>query len=175
MEVTFIEKKYKVTPRFKEIVTSKLSRLDKYFDSPAVAKVFASTENKNEKIEVSLTVKGVMYRAEVKGNNNYENIDLALPKLEKQIVRNKQKYGKGKKNMPFADSYEYLEEEPDLTLKEITKTKKFDLDPITTEEAKDASERLGHTFYVFLNAETGKVNIIYKRTDGRFGLIEVNF
>ena len=58
---------------------------------------------------------------------------------------------------------------------EIYKKKSFELDPIMVEEAKDAIERLGHTFYVFLNAETGKVNVLYKRRDDKYGLIEVNF
>ncbi len=176
MDIKFIEKKYKVTPRFKEIVTNKLAKLEKYFDDPVSVTVYASTENKSERLEVNLNAKGVLYRAEVKGNNNYENIDLTLPKLEKQIIRNKQKRVKGRRNANVdVDTFEYLEEKPDLTLKEITRVKKFELDPITTEEAKDAIERLGHTFYIFLNAETGKVNVLYKRNDGRYGLIEVEF
>ena len=174
MDITFIEKKYKVTPRFKEIATNKLAKLEKYFDSPISVKVFASSENKNEKLEVNINVKGVLFRAEVMGNNNYENIDLTLPKLEKQILRNKQKRVKGRRGAQEEPvEYEYLEETPDLTLKEITKVKRFELDPITTEEAKDAIERLGHSFYIFLNAHTGEVNVLYKRNDGRYGLIEV--
>ena len=176
MDITFIEKKYKITPRFKEIVSNKLAKLDKYFDFPVTAMVFASTENKDEKLEVNLSVKGALYRSEVKGNNNYDNIDLVLPKLERQIVRMKQKHIKNRRGAKNeAVDFEFLAEAPDLTVKEITKTKKFDLDPITVEEAKDAIERIDHTFYIFLNAETGKVNVLYKRNDGRYGLIEVNF
>lgn len=176
MDITFIEKKYKITPRFKEIVSNKLSKLDKYFDTPATAKVFASVENKDEKLEINISVKGLLYRSEVKGNNNYDNIDLVLPKLEKQIVRTKQKLVKNRRGAKGAPAeYEFLQETPDLTIKEVTKIKKFDLDPITVEEAKDAIERIGHTFYIFLNAETGKVNVLYKRNDDRYGLIEVNF
>lgn len=174
MEVTFIEKKYKIAQRFKDVITEKLSKLDKYFPEQASAKVFCSRENKNEKLELTVIYKGVIFRSEVSGLNNYENIDLALPKLEKQIVRSKQKFVKSKRKATKAD-FEYLAEEPDMNVAEIAKTKVFDLDPITVDDAKDAIERLGHSFYVFLNVQTGKVNIIYKRKDNKYGLIEINF
>ena len=64
---------------------------------------------------------------------------------------------------------------PETKLPEIYKKKSFELEPIMVEEAKDAIERLGHTFFIFLNAETGKVNVLYKRNDEKYGLIEVNF
>ena len=175
MEITFIEKKYKATTHFRDVVSDKLSKLDKYFDAPVAAKVFCSKENKTEKLEVNLVVKGVLFRSEVAGNNNYENIDLLLPKLERQIVRSKQKGVKGRKNAPKDLGYEYLAEEPDMTIGEIARKKSFELDPITVDEAKDAIERLGHSFYIFLNAETGRVNVIYKRKENKYGLIEVNF
>ena len=105
----------------------------------------------------------------------YENIDLALPKLEKQIVRNREKVTQSKRSAPKNVGFEFLEEVPDLKLPEIYKKKTFELDPIMVDEAKDAIERLGHTFYIFLNAETGKVNVLYRRSDKKYGLIEVNF
>lgn len=174
MKITFVEKKYKASPKLKDIITDKLSRLDKYFDGGADAKVVLSQQNKTEKMEVNLTFKGVLYRSEMTGNSNYENIDLVLPKLERQIVRAKQKYVKGRKTAK-TESFEFLEEAPEMELADISRTKKFELEPITIEEAKDAIERLGHTFYIFLNAETGKVNVIYKRKDEKYGLIEVTY
>ena len=71
--------------------------------------------------------------------------------------------------------FEFLEELPELKLPDISKKKVFDLDPITLEDAKDGIERLGHNFYIFLNAETGKVNVLYRRNDNKYGLIEVNY
>ena len=64
---------------------------------------------------------------------------------------------------------------PEVKLPEVFKKKSFNLDPMSEDEAKDAIERLGHTFYIFLNAESGKVNVLYRRNDGKFGLIEVNY
>ncbi len=175
MKITFIEKKYKISKRFKDILEEKIERLSRYFGEDSTVRVVCSEQNKQEKLELTLTNKGVLYRAEVSSGNMYDNIDLALPKLEKQIVRNKQKVTKGKRNAPKNVGFEFLEEMPETKLPEIYKTKTFDLDPIMVEEAKDAIERLGHTFFIFLNAETGKINVIYRRNDQKFGLIEVNY
>ncbi len=175
MKVEFIENKYKIAKRFKDVMTEKLSRLDKYFGEGASARVVCSEQNKNQKLEVTITNKGLLYRSEVSGQNMYDNIDLALPKLEKQIVRNREKLQQKKRGGTKVVGFEFLDELPDLKLPDIYKKKTFDLEPILLEDAKDAIERLGHTFYIFLNAETGKVNVIYRRNDGKFGLIEVNF
>ncbi len=175
MKITFVENKFKIAKRFKDVMTEKLNKLDKYFGETATARVVCSKQGKNEKLEVTITNKGLLYRSEVMGMNNYENIDLALPKLEKQIVRNREKLTQKKRTAPKNLGFEFLEEMPELKLPEIYKKKVFDLEPIVLEEAKDAIERLGHSFYVFLNAETGKVNVLYRRNDEKFGLIEVNF
>ncbi len=175
MKITFVEKNYKMGNRFKDVMTEKLAKLDKYFGEDAAARVVASEQNKVEKLEVTITNKGVLYRSEVKSDNNYNNIDLALPKLEKQIVRSREKLTKSKRTAPKNVGFEFLEEMPELKLPEVFKKKTFDLEPTLLEDAKDAIERLGHSFYIFLNAETGKVNVLYRRADSKFGLIEVNF
>lgn len=177
MKIAFVERKYKISNRFKDVLTEKLEKLNRYFGDDASARVVCSLENKVEKLEITITNKGLLYRSEVSGLNMYENIDLALPKLEKQIIRNREKVTKSKRNAPkdIGVGFEFLDEMPELKLPEIYKKKVFDLDPIMIEEAKDAIERLGHTFYIFLNAETGKVNVIYRRNDNKYGLIEVNF
>ena len=175
MKITFVEKKYKIGNRFKDVMSEKLSRLDKYFTDETTARVVCSAQNKIEKVEVNINCKGVLYRAEVSGNNNYDNIDLVLPKLEKQIVRTNEKRkeikAKGSKQTNNL-AYEFLEEEPEA-VPEVYKTKTFDLDPMPVDEARFAIERLGHDFFVFLNAETGKINILYRRKDGKFGLIDL--
>lgn len=175
MKITYVEKKYKIAKRFKDVMSEKLSKLDRYFGEDATARVVCSEQNKQEKLEVTITNKGVLYRSEVVGLNMYENIDLALPKLEKQIVRSREKISQKKKAGAKDVAFEYLDEMPEVKLPEIYKKKSFELDPIMVEEAKDAIERLGHTFYIFLNAETGKVNVLYKRNDNKYGLIEVTF
>ena len=178
MKVSYVEKDFKIAKRFKGVMEEKLAKLDRYFGEDATARVVCSKQNKVEKLEVTITNKGLLFRSEVSGANMYENIDLALPKLEKQIVRNRGKVRDKRKNAPknVGDvEFEFLEEEPEFKLPGIEKRKSFNLSPVLVEEAKDALERLGHPFYVFLNARTGKVNVLYARHNGGYGLIEVNY
>lgn len=131
-------------------------------------------QNKIEKLEVTISNKGLLYRSEVSGENMYNNIDLALPKLERQIIRHRGKKRDAKKKTEKI-AFEFIDEMPEVKLPDIYKKKSFDLEPIMIDDAKDAIERLGHTFFIFLNAETGKINVLYRRNDGKFGLIEVNY
>lgn len=174
MKIDFLERNFKISNKLKNIITEKVERLSKYFGDDAKAKVLCSEQNKQKKLELTIVNKGVLYRSEVSSDDMYSNIDLALPKIERQIVRRKdKKLAKNKvKELP---TFEFLTEEPEQKLPDIFKKKVFDLDPITVEDAKDFIERLGHEFFVFLNAETGKVNILYRRRDEKFGLIEVNY
>ena len=180
MKIEIIDRDgYKSAVRFKKIVTEKLEKLGKYFDDEAKVRVVCRKVAKQEKLEITLTSKGCLYRSEVTSDNMYDNIDIALPKLEKQIVRlaDKKKDKKGKKalkDMPAVLPFEFLDEEPE-ELPAIFKKKTFDLEPMLIDDARYAIERLGHDFYVFLNAESGKVNVLYKRADGKFGLIDLNY
>ena len=176
MKIEFIEKNYDIGNRLKDIITKKIEKLDRYFGDNAVARVVCSLQNKTYKLELTVTNKGLLYRSEVTGENMYENIDFALPKIERQIVKQSQK----RKDLFKANAFEipsflFLEDEPKEEKKEIYKTKKFELDPITVEDAEMNLEAVDHDFYVFLNAETGKVNVLYRRKDGKLGLIECNY
>jgi len=173
MKIEVIERKYKASKRFNDILTDKLEKLDKYFGKGAIARVVVSKQGKREKLEITIMNSGVLYRSEVEGDNMYSNIDLALPKIERQIVRRSEKSNPKKLKAP-AVAFEFIEEKP-APLADIFKKKSFELDPMTTEDAKEALERLDHDFYIFLNAETGKVNVLYARKDGKLGLIEVKF
>ena len=178
MKIEILERGgYKVSQRLDRILREKLERLSKYFDGEVNVKVVCIKVAKQEKLEITITSKGLMYRSEVTSDNMYDNIDYALPKLEKQIVRNnekrKEKKAKGSKQENFLPC-EFLEEEPE-ELPSIYKKKTFDLDPRMIDDARFAIERLGHDFFVFLNAETGKINILYRRKDGKFGLIDLNY
>ena len=172
MKIKFVERNYKIADRFKEVMKAKLEKLKRYFGDDATVTVACVKQNKQEKLEITVSNKGILFRSEVMSDNMYDNIDLALPKLEKQIVRNREKKIDAKKKK---NEFEFIYEMPEVKLPEVFKKKSFNLDPMSEEEAKDAIERLGHTFYIFLNAESGKVNVLYRRNDGKFGLIEVNY
>ena len=164
MKIEFVERNYKISKKLKEIATEKIERLSKYFGSDARAKVVCSEQNKTQKLELTIVNKGMLYRSEVASDEMFNNIDLALPKIERQIVRHKDK-NLAKSRVKEVNAFEFITETPEEKLPDIYKKKTFDLDPITVEDAKDFIERLGHTFFVFLNAETGKVNVLYKRAD----------
>lgn len=175
MKIEFTEKNYKISDKLKEVITKKISKLERYFGD-AVARVVCKMDNKTHKLEVTITNKGLMYRAEVVGENMYENIDFALPKIERQVIKQYEK--KRDKFRDLVIDYSdlaFLDEKPEIIDKGIIKKKYFNLDPITVEDAKDYLDTIGHDFYVFLNAENGKVNILYNRKDDRLGLIECNF
>lgn len=174
MKTEFIERNYKIGKKLQTIIDEKLARLDKYFGEDANARVVASKQGKREKLEITITNKGVLYRGEVESDNMYSNIDTALPKIERQIVRQNEKKKsidrQKLKKLPF----EFIDKKPE-PIAEVFKRKTFNLDPELLEEAQEAMERVGHTFYIFLNAKTGKVNVLYRRNDNKLGLIEVNY
>lgn len=174
MKIEFLERNYKISKRLKEIITEKVERLDKYFGGDATVKVLCSEQNKMHKLELTIINKGMLYRSEVTSDEMFMNIDLALPKIERQIVRNKDKKMAKSRAKEVVD-FEFIEKAPEEKLPEIFKKKTFDLEPITPDDAREYIDRLGHEFFIFLNAETGKVNVLYRRKDAKFGLIEVNY
>ena len=174
MKIDILERGgYKASKRIKTIIEDKLAKLNKYFDEEPNAKVVLLKVAKQEKLEITISCKGLLFRCEVASDNMYNNIDYALPKLEKQIVRYNQKR-KEKKKGAIEFPFEFLEEKPE-ELPAIYKTKTFDLDPMLIDDARFAIERLGHDFFAFLNAESGRINILYRRKDGKFGLIDLKY
>lgn len=174
MKIDILSKNYRVNDRLRTIVEDKISRLDKYFGADAKVKVVCSEQNKIKKMEITVTNKGLLYRSEVTSDNMFENIDLALPKIERQIVRANEKLKDKKKKAKEFPVFEFIDEIP-APLPDVYKKKSFDLEPLTIDDANDYMARLDHEFFIFLNAETGKVNVLYKRKDGKLGLIEVNY
>lgn len=176
MKIEIIERNYDVGVRLRTLFEKKIEKLDRYFNDTAVARIVCASEGKRFKLELTIANKGNIYRSEAYGENMYENIDVVLPKIEKQIIKyytkNRDKLKKGAMDMP---NYEFLAEKPKEEDKKIYKHKVFDLDPILVEDAKEYLENLEHDFYVFLNAETGKVNVLYNRKDGELGLIECRY
>ncbi len=172
MEIKYVVKNYKMSDKFKDIIEKKLQKLEKYFNKDVSVKVACTEQNDMCKLEITINSSGLFIRSEVYSDNMYNNIDLAMPKLERQIVKNNKKFkGKFAEKGNF-DVLEYLEEVPEIIPNKVVKKKTFELDPISVEDAEAYMEAVGHNFYVFLNGETGEINILYKRNDGNLGLIE---
>ncbi len=173
MKIEITAKNYEVSQKLRDIIEKKVQRLDKYFNDDATAKILCKQENNIFKLELNVRSKGLFYRAEVAGENMYENIDLALPKVERQIVKYSEKFrDKFRKGTDFATDFVYIEKAPEPKDKSVVKKKTYELEPIGVEDAMMFLETLDNNFYVFLNRETNKVNVIYRRLDGNFGLIE---
>ncbi len=173
MKIEITSKNYNVSEKLKDIIEKKVGKLDKYFNDDAVAKVNCRTEGKINKLELTVRSKGLFYRAEVSSDNMYENIDLALPKVERQIVKYGDKFFTRLKKDSLNKDYLFFDEEPVIQKADVVKKKTFELEPISVEDAKVFLDTIDNNFYIFLNRETGKVNVMYKRMDNNLGLIEV--
>jgi putative sigma-54 modulation protein len=166
-----------VTPAIREYVEKKISKLERYFTEAPDAKVNVNLRfnpDKTSKVEVTIPLPQLVLRAEETNGDMYAGIDLITDKLERQIRKHKTKVNRKFREtgaVPFqvnTTSVDLLDEE-DL---EVVRTKRFDLKPMDSEEAILQMNMLGHNFYVFTNAETNRTNVVYKRKDGRYGLIE---
>ena len=169
-----------VTPAIREYVEKKISKLERYFSETPDAQVNVNLKTYNDKtskVEVTIPMSQLLLRAEEDHMDMYAAIDLISDKLERQIRKHKTKVNrkhreKGNLNELFG-SYESApnteEEEQDL---EIVRQKRFNLKPVDSEEAILQMDLLGHNFFVYTDAETNNTNIVYKRKDGKYGLIE---
>ena len=172
MNITISGKNIEITPGLKSAVTEKLGKLERYFTPDTKVIVTLSVEKERQKIEVTIPVKGNIIRSEQVSNDMYVSIDLVEEVIERQLRKYKNKIvDKKQANGNFQKAYienDYLENEEI----QILRTKKFDIKPMYPEDACVQMELLGHNFFVFCNAETEKVNVVYKRKGNTYGLIE---
>ncbi len=169
-----------MTDALKDYTTKRLSKLEKYIDDARIAQVALSLEGENHKVEVTIPLNGFILRGEVTAEDMYSAIDMVVEKLEKQIEKHKTKLYKSHRGaglkQAVADEIKQQLDLKDTTEKfKVVRTKRFALKPMDEEEAIMQMSLLGHTFFVFFNSETDEVNVVYKRKDGNFGLIEPDF
>ncbi|MDP9728635.1 ribosome hibernation-promoting factor, HPF/YfiA family [Alicyclobacillus tolerans] len=168
-----------ITPALHDFVDKKLGRLEKYFDAPPEREISVtlSVEKGFHKVEVMLQLHGVLFRAEEKSADMYASIDLVVDKLEQQINRHKSKINQRFRNQGLKTRIQSstgmdTREESELR---VVRTKRFPVKPMDVEEAMMQMDLLGHDFYVFTNAETEEVNVLYRRKSGDYGLIEPQY
>ncbi len=177
MRYTIIGKNIEVTEGLQEAVKDKLSKLEKYFKDDTVAKITLSVQKDEQKIEVTIPTKHRLIRAEESSNDMYVAIDLVNDIIERQIKKYKNKLIDKKQSAhSFSDLFINDEEESGYDDNiQIVKFKRFDIKPMTAEEACLQMEMLGHSFYVFVNADTEQTAVVYKRKNNTYGLIEAEF
>ena len=172
MRYTISGKNINITPGLKDAVESKLGKLERYFSPDTEVQVTLSVEKGRQKIEVTIPVKGSIIRAEQDSSDMYVSVDLVEEIIERQIKKYKTKIV-DKKQSALAFSEAFLQEEAEQ--EETVKTKRFAMKPMDAEEACVQMELLGHNFFMFLNADTNEVNVVYKRKGNSYGLIEPEF
>ncbi len=172
MNIIIIGKNIDVTPGLKEAVEEKIGKLEKYFTPDTEVHVTLSVEKDRHKIEVTIPVKGNIIRSEQVSNDLYVSIDLVEEIIERQLKKYKSKLTSYKQNNEnFKQDYIEKEFSDDDEIK-IIRSKKFDMKPMYPEDACVQMELLGHDFFVFQNAETDQVCVVYKRKGNTYGMIE---
>ncbi len=172
MQLSVKARNLEITPALRAYAEEKLSRLTRYLENIVTIHVVLSVEKHRQIAEVTLRVRDLTIRAEEESNDLYSSIDLVAEKLERQILRYKERImthaarggNRGTRGGAVAP---VAEEEP-----QVVKTKRFAIKPAGVDEAVLQMNLLGHSFYVFRNAVTDEVNVVYRRRDGHYGLIE---
>lgn len=181
MKYQITGKNIDVTSALDNAVGEKIVKLNKYFNDSVNAQVTLSVEKRKHIVEITIPFNGTVLRAEVDGDNMYNLIDDAVAIIEKRIHKCKGKIKSRKRGegighiaSAFANIPNTDEDDDDTPIK-IAKTKRFAIKPMNAEEAVMQMELLGHNFFVYLDGETEELNVVYKRKDGTYGLIEPIF
>ncbi|WP_299093532.1 ribosome-associated translation inhibitor RaiA [uncultured Metabacillus sp.] len=172
-----------ITPALREYAEKKIGKLEKYFEESVEANVNVNLKFYNDqesKIEVTIPMTDLVLRAEEHHEDMYAAIDLVVNKLERQIRKHKTKVNRKLREQgapKFVFSNNQSEEESAAVLdleepQEVVRTKRFNLKPMDSEEAILQMDMLGHNFFVYTDSKTNKTNVVYKRKDGKYGLIE---
>lgn len=173
MKVSYIGKKTVIKDSFKEYVEKKLSKLEKFFDDDPTATVVVSNHDEEETVEVTIKSHGIFFRAEKVSDDRTISMDMAIDVLTQQIVRNKTRLEKKFHDRSFPEMLEsYLPDPIPHDADILVKTKKFHMGVMDVEEAILQMNMLDHEFFMFRSGDTGEINVVYRRRDGNYGLLE---
>ncbi len=167
-------KKVEVTEPIRKYIEEKIGRLDKYFENPSgvTATVVVRIRGIEQIVEVTIPIQKMILRAEESHSDLYAAIDIVSDKIERQIRKNKTRMNKRTskgEDLGFDLSFDDMKEDEDSN---IVKRKEIEMKPMSEEEAILQMNLIGHEFFVFKNVETGEVDVLYKRKDGNYGIIE---
>lgn len=171
MTIQITAKKMQLSQSFTDYAEERISaKLDKFFGDDAKAKLTLSTIKNLIVLELTVTYSGVMFRAEQSAEDKNDALDACIDKIIRQIRKNKTKLAKQLRDTSFADKFEDTPDEQ--TDYEVIKYKKFVLKPMSVDEAILQMNMLGHGFFMFKNGDTGVVNVVYKRADENYAVLE---
>ena len=172
MKYNITGKNIELTAALENAVEEKIVKLDKYFNDNVTAQITLSVEKLSHIIEITIPFNGSVLRAEVEGRNMYNIMDDAVAVIEKQVNKFKNRLRDKHRTGSVSQFTPSFLEEADI---KIDRTKKFAIKPMSAEEAVLQMELVGHNFFVFFDSETEEVNVVYKRKNGTYGLIEPMF
>ncbi len=182
MVTKITSRKANIKDEFKERVDKKLSKLDRFFNKDVVADIIVTNEKEDEreKVEVTIRSNGIVYRGEKTTPDMFDSLECAVDAIVKQIVKNKTKIEKKLSTKTFVPKFDffdvdsmddYKKENEEEQEYKIVKHKLYTSKPMLPAEAILQMNMIDHDFFIFINAQTGKVNIVYKRKRGDYGLI----
>ncbi len=179
MKIIFKGKHIEVTDAMRNYIEKRLNKIERHFDHILEVIVTLSVEKNRQIVEATLQASRALIRAEEKTDDMYTSIDKVADKLERQIQKYKEKYFQkphpGSERKGVINEGVNVEDSESDKIAKIVRTKRFAIKPMSVEEAAMQMNLLGHNFFVFANDNTNKVNVLYKRKDGNFGLIEPEF
>ena len=173
MKIIVTGKNIAISDKIQDAIDKKFEKLGKYFADDIQAKVVIHPERAKVKMEATIVTKGTIFRAEDVSQDVFDCIDIVAEKLLSQMSKYKGKLMKRNKSKESI-KFEMIPEIPEQEENKIVKTKKFQLVPMTVEDAVLQMEMLQHNFFVFVDVETDNVNIVYKRNDDDYGLLETD-
>lgn len=176
MLITYIAKKVNLKDNFKNMVEKKLSKFDRLFNDSASATVKVTLEKNRQTVEITINDNGMIYRSENTSQEMNEAVDKCIAILGRQIRKNKTKLEKRLREGSIDEfiAAEPIEDEADfeeLDGYDVYRVKKIPAKPMLVDEAILRMNMIGHQFFMFNNAETAHINVVYKRADGRYGLL----
>jgi len=174
MKIIVTGKNINVSDKIQEAIDKKFEKVGKYFTDDTRANIVMHPEKDKVKLEATIVAKGTIFRAEEVAQDIFDCIDIVGDKLSKQVSKYKDKMQKRNKSNESV-RFEMVPEVEEQEEAKVVKTKKFELVPMSVDEATMQMDLLGHKFYVFLNAENDSVNVVYKREDGDYGLLETTY
>ncbi len=162
-----------VTAALRDYIEKKLTKIQRYFDFSLRPQVALLVQKENQRVEITIPINnGRTLRAEVDSENMYSSIDQAVDKIDRQVRKHKTRINRKARQLPdeFLDEFTRETEEDDGP--RLVRTKSFTMKPMDVDEAILEMDLLDHDFFVFTNAESDEVNVVYRRRDGNYGLIE---
>lgn len=170
MKITTVGRKCTIRDSFKEHAEKKLKKVERFFGDSTEAKITATVEKTCQIVEITVINNGMVFRSQERSDNMNDALDLCVDSLIRQIRKNKTRLEKKIRDASFD---EFVDDTPvEEESYDVIRTKTVDLRPESVEEAILKMNLVGHKFYMFLNAENGKVCVVYVRNDGGYGLIE---